>query len=183
MNNLLINSYIVLVILISSNMSKNNFRHQDKKAITLISNAFKDGGNIPDEYTCDNKNISPQLAWSDIPDKTVSYAVICDDPDAPSKVWVHWVVFNIPSNIHELNKNIPQGSQIHDGIRQGINDSGKSGYSGPCPPGGTHRYFFKIYALDKILDSGIGTTKDQLIKMMEGHILGQGQLIGLYKRK
>lgn len=183
MNNLLIHSYLILLILISGTMGESNFNNPGRKSMTLISNAFKDGEFIPSEYTCDSKNISPQLSWSDFPDKTVSFAIICDDPDAPAKIWVHWVIFNIPANIHELQKIIPHGNQIHDGIKQGINDSGKNGYSGPCPPSGIHRYYFKIYALDKMLDLGAGTTKEQLLKAIDGHILAHGQIMGRYQRK
>lgn len=150
--------------------------------IKITSSAFKDGAMIPKRYTCDGENISPPLAWSGLPEGSKSVAIISDDPDAPVGIWVHWVIFNIPPDIKGLPEAVPAGETLENGARQGINDSRKIGYDGPCPPGGTHRYYFKIYALDKELELGAGATKRELLKAMEGHVLGEGQLMGRYKR-
>jgi len=148
----------------------------------IKSSAFKEGEIIPGKYTCDNIDISPPLEWSEVPDGTRTFALISDDPDAPMGTWVHWVLFNLPANILELSENTPKLEVLKNGARQGINDFGKIGYGGPCPPGGTHRYYFKIYALDKELESKPGITKKELLKAMEGHILAEAQLMGRYKR-
>lgn len=151
--------------------------------ITITSTAFKEGEMIPGKYTCDGENISPPLVLAGIPTGAKSLALISDDPDAPRGTWVHWVLFNLPGNLKELSENIPQRSTLSNGARQGMNDSRELGYGGPCPPSGTHRYFFKIYALDIMLALESGATKPQLLKAMEGHVLGEGQLMGKYKRK
>jgi len=148
----------------------------------IISSAFSDGVMIPQKYTCDDNDISPPLEWSLAPDGTKTFALICDDPDAPMGTWVHWVLFNLPGNINELSENIPPVEVLTNGAKQGKNDFGKIGYGGPCPPGGTHRYFFKVYALDVELNVEAGITKSDLLKAMDGHILSEGQLMGRYKR-
>jgi Raf kinase inhibitor-like YbhB/YbcL family protein len=148
----------------------------------IKSSAFKEGANIPWKYTCDSIDISPQLEWSQVPENTKTFALICDDPDTTMAAWVHWVLFNLPGNIPELPENVPKVEVLKNGARQGKNDFGKIGYGGPCPPGGTHRYYFRIYALNKELDSESGITKKELLKAMEGHILCEGQLMGRYKR-
>jgi Raf kinase inhibitor-like YbhB/YbcL family protein len=137
---------------------------------------------IPRKYTCDDVDISPPLKWSNIPDGTKAFALICDDPDAPVGIWVHWVLFNLPSDINELSENIPLSDVLPNGALQGRNDFGNIGYGGPCPPRGTHRYYFKIYALGEKLDLKAGSTKSELVKAMTGRILGEGQLMGKYKR-
>lgn len=149
---------------------------------TMKSSAFEEGGTIPSKYTCDGKDVSPQLAWSSIPEGTKSLALICDDPDAPMGTWVHWVVYNLPPDMEELAEALPAQKSFENGSRQGINDFRKIGYGGPCPPGGTHRYYFKLYALDTVLDLEAGATKKQLLAAMEGHILARAQLMGKYKR-
>jgi Raf kinase inhibitor-like YbhB/YbcL family protein len=151
--------------------------------IKVTSTAFEDGGMIPSQYTCDGKNISPPLSWTSVPKDAKSLAVICDDPDAPMGTWVHWVLFNIPASIHQFPENMSPKETLENGSRHGITDFRRLGYGGPCPPSGTHRYFFKLYALDAMLDLKAGSTKDQLLKAMEGHILAQGQLMGKYKRQ
>ncbi len=151
--------------------------------IKITSPAFEDGGMIPLKYTCDGEDISPLLQWEAVPDGTVSIAVISDDPDAPMGTWVHWVLFNLPADTRELKENFPDDETLPDGTRQGITDFGATGYGGPCPPSGTHRYFFKIYALDKKIDVVTIVDKAQLLQEMEGHILGQGQLMGKYQRQ
>jgi len=161
---------------------------QDQKGgnnmeIKITSSAFAEGGMIPPKYTCDGRDISPPLGWDAVPEGTKSIALISDDPDAPMGTWVHWVLFNLPAETRKLEEKIPPDKTLPSGAKQGITDFGRVGYGGPCPPGGTHRYFFKIYALDTKLDLAAGAKKHELLKAMEGHILGQGQLIGKYKRK
>jgi Raf kinase inhibitor-like YbhB/YbcL family protein len=146
-------------------------------SIQITSSAYNDGGNIPRLYTCDDQNVSPPLAWTGVPTNTVSLALIMDDPDAPSGTWVHWVLFNLPPNL----TSVEQGKS--GGGKDGVNDFGKLGYGGPCPPrGSNHRYLIKLYALDSILDLKAGATKAQVESAMKGHILAQGQLMGRYGR-
>jgi Raf kinase inhibitor-like YbhB/YbcL family protein len=154
-----------------------------KMEIKITSSAFVEGGLIPSKYTCDGSNISPPLQWDSVPEGTKSIALISDDPDAPAGTWVHWVIYSMPAETKELEENIPPDKVLPNGARQGTNDFGKIGYGSPCPPSGTHRYFFKVYALDTELDLAPGATKRDLLNAMEGHILGQGQLIGIYKRQ
>ena len=150
--------------------------------IKITSTAFKEGEMIPEKYTCDGENISPSLAWSGIPQGTASIALICDDPDAPRGTWVHLVLFNIPAKVMELSEKIPPRSTLNNGARHGINDSRALGYDGPCPPGGTHRYYFKLYALDKELDVKPRATKPQVMQACKGHILAEAQLVGKFGR-
>lgn len=150
--------------------------------IRITSSSFEEYGFIPTKYTCDDVDISPPLEWSGIPEGTKELALICDDPDAPMGTWVHWVMYNLPPNVQTLPENIPPIKVLGNGTTQGSNDFHKIGYGGPCPPGGTHRYFFKIYALDTELNLEPGKTKTELLKSMEGHILAEGQLMGKYKR-
>ena len=153
-----------------------------KMEIKLTSAAFQEGGAIPKQHTCDGANVSPALAWTGVPEKAVALALIVDDPDAPAKTWVHWVVFNLPATAKGLPENVPAQETVAGGGRQGTNDFKKVGYGGPCPPSGTHRYYFKLYALDTNVADESKTTKEQLLKEMEGHVLAEGQLIGTYKR-
>ena len=148
----------------------------------INSPVFDEGAFIPSGYTCDGMDISPPLEWSQVPEGTKVFALICDDPDAPMGNWVHWVIFNLPGNIKELSENMPTMELLENGARQGRNDFGRIGYGGPCPPRGTHRYYFKLYALDAEIDLGPGISKKELLKAMQGHILAEGQLIGRYKR-
>ncbi len=146
-------------------------------ALNITSTAFQNNGNIPRQYTCDGKDINPPLMIANCPQGTKSIALICDDPDAPVGIWVHWVIWNIDPGVKEIKENtVPQGAV------QGINDFRKHSYGGPCPPSGTHRYFFKVYALDTMLTISPNASKADLEKAMKGHILGEGQLVGLYKR-
>jgi hypothetical protein len=151
-------------------------------AIQLTSEAFSDGTMIPKRFTCDGEDLSPPLSWSGLPTETGPLALICDDPDAPVGTWDHWVLFNIPATATGLPENVLAKATLDDGSVHGNNSWGRLGYGGPCPPGGTHRYFFKLYALDIALNLKTGATKSQLVKAMEGHILDQGQLMGKYKR-
>ncbi|HTY21869.1 MAG TPA: YbhB/YbcL family Raf kinase inhibitor-like protein [Desulfomonilaceae bacterium] len=147
------------------------------------STAFQEGAMIPKLYTCDDKDISPPLSWSGLPAGVKSIALIMDDPDAPVGTWVHWVLFNIPPDTTGLAENMPRTASLPNGAKHGNNSWSNLGYGGPCPPGGTHRYYFKVYALDVVLALSTGVTKAQLLKAMEGHILAEGQLMGRYTRK
>jgi Raf kinase inhibitor-like YbhB/YbcL family protein len=156
---------------------------KEKVAFTITSTAFKHEEMIPEKYTCDGPDVSPQLAWTNVPESAKSFALICDDPDAPAGDWVHWVVYNISSETRELKEKIANDAVLPDGARHGTNDFGKYGYGGPCPPGGTHRYYFKLYALDTMLSLKDKVTRKDLLEGMKGHILGQAELMGKYKRK
>ncbi|HMK32865.1 MAG TPA: YbhB/YbcL family Raf kinase inhibitor-like protein [Nitrosopumilaceae archaeon] len=149
----------------------------------LTSPAFSHNEAIPTEYTCDGANNSPALEWSGEPENTQSFVLIVDDPDAPGKTWVHWLVYNIPSTVDNITKN--QGSSRKEvPFLQGATDfNGKQTWGGPCPPSGTHHYHFTLYALDKVLDLPAGATKEQLLHAMQGHILEKTTLIGTYQRK
>jgi len=152
-------------------------------ALELKSPAFSHESQIPPQYTCEGKDVSPHLQWSGVPDGTKSLALISDDPDAPSKTWVHWVIYNIPAGTRELHHGFPHDPSLPDGIRQGINDSGETGYGGPCPPPGKpHRYYFKLYALDCLLEIKGAVTKEKLLEAMKGHVLGEAVLMGTYER-
>jgi Raf kinase inhibitor-like YbhB/YbcL family protein len=151
-------------------------------SFTLTSPAFTAGQMIPRQHTCDDKDVSPGLSWSGAPRGTRSFALICDDPDAPVGTWVHWVLFNIPPETVELPAAIPPQAVLESGARHGMNDFRRLGYGGPCPPGGTHRYFFKLYALDATLSLESASTKAEVVAAMKGHILEEAQLMGKYKR-
>ncbi len=157
-------------------------RGEGGMGLEVTSPAFEDGGLIPRKYTCDGEDISPPIRWRGIPPGTASIALISDDPDAPVGTWVHWVIFNIPPNTEGLEEGIPPEGVLSNGARQGLNDFRRIGYGGPCPPRGVHRYYFKVYALDKVLDLGPGITKERLLEAMEGHILDRGELMGRYGR-
>jgi len=157
-------------------------RTKNNMALAISSTAFSNGGMIPSRYTCDGANISPPLQWSGLPAGTKTVALIVDDPDAPAKTWVHWVVYDLPANTTQLPENIKPQENLAGGGKQGTNDFKKIGYGGPCPPSGTHRYFFKLYAVDIQTSLGPGATKDELLKTMESHVLAQGELVGKYKR-
>jgi Raf kinase inhibitor-like YbhB/YbcL family protein len=149
--------------------------------IHVTSTAFKEGEKIPRQFTCQGINISPPLEWTPTPHaKTI--AIIANDPDAPAGEWTHWLVYNLPAATMGLIENMPAEEKVAGGGMQGKNDFGKTAYGGPCPPKGTHRYFFKVYALDTELALEPGDTKEQLLKAMEGHILAQGQLMGTFAK-
>lgn len=154
------------------------------KAMKITCAAFTEGQIIPQKYTCEGQDISPPLKWTDAPSNTKSFALIADDPDAPNGTWVHWVLYDLPAAATELDENVTKAKQLPGGAKQGINDFGRTGYGGPCPPPGKpHRYYFKLYALDKMLDLKPGATKNDVFKVMQGHILAEGQLMGTYQRK
>jgi Raf kinase inhibitor-like YbhB/YbcL family protein len=151
-------------------------------ALTLTSTGFDAGGVIPPKYSCDGEDLSPPLAWSDPPPGTQSFALILDDPDAPGGTWVHWVLFNFPAAARSLSEGISPDPTLADGTVHGTSSFNSLGYGGPCPPGGTHRYFFKLYALDAVLDLEGGATKADLEAAMETHVLAQAELMGTYSR-
>ena len=149
----------------------------------ITSTAFTEGSTIPKTFTGDGEDHSPPLKWTDVPDRTKSFALICDDPDAPMGTWVHWVIFNLPGDQRELNEGIPPESKLASGAKQGKNDFKKIGYGGPAPPRGKpHRYFFKLYALDAMLELNEGASKKEVEKAMNGHMVASGQLMGQYGR-
>lgn len=164
----------VIIILISIVIAKEGATMSE---IKLSSTAFQDNGLIPVKYTCDGSDINPPLAIENVPPGAKSLALIVDDPDAPMGTWVHWLVWNIAPNTKEIKENsVPQGAGL------GMNDFRRQAYGGPCPPSGTHRYFFKLYALDTTLNLSSRAKKADIEKAMKGHIISQGQIIGLYKR-
>jgi Raf kinase inhibitor-like YbhB/YbcL family protein len=159
---------------------------QEGKKMKLASPNFEHQTDIGKKYTCDGDDISPVLEWSETPDGTKSFALIVDDPDAPDPVnpkmtWVHWVLYNIPATANSLSEGITN-TNLPEGTLEGINDWKRTGYGGPCPPIGKHRYFHKLYALDTVLPDLNKPTKAKLAEAMEGHILEKTELIGLYQR-
>lgn len=149
----------------------------------LASNAFKQNEKIPEKYSCEGENVSPELKIPDASDSAKSFAIIVDDPDAPFGTFVHWVVYNMPAYKLEIEENFPKQPRMVDGTLQGKNDFNRIGYDGPCPPpGGTHRYCFKVYGLDEFLNLPPGATKAELEAAMKGHVVDQAELIGLYKK-
>jgi Raf kinase inhibitor-like YbhB/YbcL family protein len=154
--------------------------------LTITSTAFAPGGAIPSLYTCDGKDVSPPLAWSDAPAGTMSFVLIVDDPDAPDPAaprmtWVHWVLYNIDSKAGALPEAV-RPNALPAGTREGVNDWGRTGYGGPCPPTGRHRYFHKLYALDTLLPDLGRPTKQALEKAVRGHVLARAELIGTYRK-
>jgi Raf kinase inhibitor-like YbhB/YbcL family protein len=147
------------------------------EALKISSPAFENGGKIPKEYTCDGKNVNPPLKIDNAPLNVKSFALVFDDIDAPRGTYVHWIVWNIDPGLKEMREN-----SVPEGAVQGVNDFKKRNYGGPCPPGRAHRYVFKIYALDTLLDLNPNGSKKDLEKAMEDHIISRAQLTGLYKR-
>jgi Raf kinase inhibitor-like YbhB/YbcL family protein len=152
-------------------------------AFALSSTSFPNGGDIPRKYTCDGADVSPDISWSAPPAGTKSLALIADDPDAPVGTWTHWVLYDLPPGTTSLAEGVSKIDELPAGGRQGRNDFRKIGYGGPCPPPGKpHRYFFKLYALDKALNLAAGATKQEVEKAMAGHILAQAEWMGKYRR-
>ena len=155
----------------------------NEMAFTLTSSAFAQGGTIARSYSCDGRDISPPLSWENAPDGSESFVLICDDPDAPVGTWVHWVLYNISGGSRNLPEGLSSAPELNDGSRQGKNDFNRIGYGGPCPPrGSVHRYFFKLYALDTMLNLSAGLRKEDILKAIDGHLLGQAQLAAKYSR-
>lgn len=178
---------LILIFIIGCQQEKQMEVEQEKQTeiektsevgnMKLTSSAFENEGNIPSEFTCDGADTSPPLTISEVPENTKTLVLVCDDPDAPAGTWDHWVVFNIPLDTAEISKGTePSGTA-------GKNSWGKTGYGGPCPPSGTHRYFFKLYALDAELDLAEGSGKKDLENAMQGHVIGQAQLMGKYQKQ
>ncbi len=152
-------------------------------SLEIESSAFKHNQKIPLRYTCDSLDLSPPLTWKDIPAKTQSFALICEDPDAPAGLWVHWIIFNIPKETLSLPEGIAKVANPFLEAQQGINDFGRVGYAGLCPPPGkSHRYFFRLYALDTKLQFSAPLGREDLLKSISGHILGEAELVGIYQR-
>ena len=177
----IISQLVLLFIITSANAEEVN------PILQLTSASFENQKSIAKKFTCDGGNISPALKWSAVPEGTKSFALIVDDPDAPNPAnpritWVHWVLYNIPATITSLPEGV-NGKNMPKGTLEGLNDWGKTGYGGPCPPIGKHRYFHKLYALDIVLPDLMRPTKAKLEKAMEGHVLSKAELIGLYQRK
>ncbi len=159
---------------------------EEKMPFILKSNAFANGGAIISKYTCEGENISPPLSWEGVPDHTRSLVLIVDDPDAPDPkaprmTWVHWVLYNIPRDATGLPEGIISGT-LPTGTEEGLNDWGKTGYGGPCPPIGRHRYFFKLYALDTVLEGMYKPNKSQVEEAMRGHIIAKIEFVGNYEK-
>lgn len=168
---------LIFIFIIACAQQQKQIQETGVVEMKLTSSVFQNNGQIPSEYTCDVDDLSPPLDISDVPNNAKSLALIMDDPDAPVGIWDHWVVFNIPPSTRQIAK----GSEP-DGVA-GKNSWGKTGYGGPCPPSGTHRYFFKLYALDAMLNLPQGATKKELEKAIEEHILAKAELMGTYKRR
>jgi Raf kinase inhibitor-like YbhB/YbcL family protein len=169
---------VVWTFILSPNLNAGG----NKMQLAITSSAFSEGGMIPRQYSCDGPDISPDLSWQGVPEGSRSLALICDDPDAPVGTWVHWVLFNIPAAENGLAAQIAPDATLSNGALHGTNDFRRLGYGGPCPPRGTHRYYFKLYALDAVLSLDAGATKAQVEAAMAGHILAQAHLMGKYKR-
>jgi Raf kinase inhibitor-like YbhB/YbcL family protein len=154
-------------------------------AFILTSSAFAEGAAIPAKHSCDGADVSPPLAWNGAPANTRSFALICDDPDAPRGTWVHWVLYNLPPTLTALPEGVNKTAALKElgGAWQGLNSGKRTGYSGPCPPpGGPHRYFFKLYALDHLLKLDANATKADVERAMDGHTLSQAHVMGTYRR-
>ena len=149
----------------------------------LVSSAFRAGETIPARYTCEGENVSPELSWKEAPSASKAFALIVHDPDAPRPGgFTHWVIYNIPAGKGHLEPDVPKQEKIPGSGTQGNNDAGKIGYTGPCPPSGTHRYFIRLYALDGELRLEPGATHDELLAAMKNHVLGQAELMGTYAK-
>jgi Raf kinase inhibitor-like YbhB/YbcL family protein len=150
--------------------------------IEVRSSAFGEGDRIPSDFTCDGADMSPPIEWSGVPATAQSLAIIVDDPDAPSGNWTHWLVYGLPPDLTQLKAGIAAEEELPGGALQGRTDFGRTGYGGPCPPSGEHRYFFKVYALNAMLRLKSGVSKQELLRAMQGHILAEGVLMGRYDR-
>jgi hypothetical protein len=152
-------------------------------ALTVSSTSFSNGAEIPKKFTCEGEDAPPQLSWSGAPSSTQAFALIADDPGAPAGTWTHWVLYDLPASTTTLSEGLPKSEQLPDGTKQGRNDFRKIGYDGPCPPAGKpHRYFFKVYALDRKLNIKPGAGRNEVEKAMQGHVQAQGEYMGTYRR-
>lgn len=172
---------IVLAMLLTYKMVKNEVSYNTNTSMGLkvSSKSFQHNKEIPSKYTCDGENINPDLVFENIPENTKSIAVIATDPDSPSKVWTHWTLLNIPPNTTQIAEGL-----IPENAVEGVTDFGETGYGGPCPGSGTHRYFFNVYALDTMLENVVsGASLSEIEEAMEGHVIDSTQIVGLYKRQ
>lgn len=172
-------------IMLSSACISDTSRPSDKSGgtINLSSDAFRNGGELPPVYTCKGQDISPRLTWEGVPAGTKSVTLVMDDPDAPGGTFSHWILYNLPPETRVLPAAIPANQSLPDGSRQGINDFRRTGYSGPCPPPGkSHRYYFRLFALDIILPQTGSLTRETLLKSIEGHVIAKGEIMGFFKR-
>jgi Raf kinase inhibitor-like YbhB/YbcL family protein len=152
-------------------------------AFTLSSPSFQNGGTIAKKFTCDGADVSPELSWDGAPQGTKTFTLIAEDPDAPAGTWTHWVLVDLPASTHTLPENVSKVDELPNGGRQGRNDFRKIGYGGPCPPPGQpHRYYFKLYAVDTVLNLKPGAGKQEVEQALQGHVLGQTDLMGKYGR-
>jgi Raf kinase inhibitor-like YbhB/YbcL family protein len=174
---------LLLAFLVSGSRPANSQTGARKMAFTISSADFNQGETIPKKFTCDGADVSPELSWEGAPSDAKSFALIADDPDAPAGTWTHWVIYDLPAGTRTLAENVSKVDEIPTGGRQGRNDFRKIGYGGPCPPPGKpHRYFFKLYALDRTLDLKAGASKPELEQAIQGHVLAQAELMGKYGR-
>lgn len=175
--------WLCVIVLVLPSYAQNQ-GDKAMKTFSLVSPAFQEGEPIPVRYTCEGPDVSPPLEWNQVPEGTKAFALICDDPDAPVGVWVHWVIYNIPSTMKALPEGIAKGDRWKEPIAQGKNDFRFNGYGGPCPPPGKpHRYYFRLYALDEATGFPPGLTKKELLDKIKGHIIGEAVLMGTYQRK
>ena len=166
----------------TANQTKQQQPQNRSSTVQLTSMVFGNNTSIPDKYTCKGASVSPQLYWTAGPQGTKSYVLIVDDPDAPRGVFTHWVIFNIPFSVNKLDENIPKNATVEGVGVQGVNGARNTGYTGPCPPSGTHHYIFTLYAVDTVLDIAPKSTKDQVLDAMKGHVIATSVLIGLYSK-
>lgn len=183
MKNIIVSLVIIFILIIvfwrfSVKLPPNTGLGKIKEGNMKLTTVFANGERIPSKYTCDGEDSAPELTISDVPKEAKSLALIVDDPDAPMGTWVHWVLYNIPPNTQKID-----AKSLSKEVKQGITDFGRTGWGGPCPPFGEHRYFFKLYAVDTILDLPQGATKAQLEHAIKNHIIEKSEIIGLYKRK
>lgn len=146
------------------------------------SDSFEEGGSIPPRHTCDGADVSPPLEWSGAPDSTAAYVLVSDDPDAPVGTWVHWLLYDLPAAMTSVPEGVPASDTLAGGGTHGRNSWGRIGYGGPCPPSGTHRYFFRVYALDRPLGLRPGATRAEVDAAMRGRVIAEGSLMGRYRR-
>jgi Raf kinase inhibitor-like YbhB/YbcL family protein len=176
---------LVLLVVSGAIVAMSNLFAKGTSAMSfrVKSSAFGPGAEIPKKFTCEAADVSPALEWSEAPANSASFALIADDPDAPVGTWVHWVLWNLPASAQSIPEGVAKSEQLADGSRQGQNDFRKIGYNGPCPPPGKrHRYFFRLYALDAKLDLAPGATRQELDAAMKGHILGEAEYMGTFRR-
>ncbi|MEW6218440.1 MAG: YbhB/YbcL family Raf kinase inhibitor-like protein [Thermodesulfobacteriota bacterium] len=159
-------------------------RREKAMKLSLTTTAFVANGEIPEKHTCDDADQSPALTWAGVPAAAKSLVLVVDDPDAPAGTWTHWLLFNLPATEVGLAEGVPAKKELPNRARQGLNDFRRIGYGGPCPPRGkSHRYFFRLYALDSLLDLAPGATRSEVLSAIKGRILAQAELMGTYQRR